>query len=135
MIRQPIVLDTHSWIWWVSQVQLLSGAASRVLRGVSEEQPVFVSSISVWELFMLVQKGRLKLRMDPAHWVRQCELSSKIKFVPVDNEIARISVQLPGSPPEDPADRLIIATAVSLGALLVTRDRKIQASHSVKTIW
>jgi PIN domain nuclease of toxin-antitoxin system len=130
-----IVLDTHCWIWWVDQSSRLSPDARRALDSVSDRSPAVIYSISVWELYLLSQRGRLVLKTDPAHWVRQCELSGKIRFVPVDNEVARISVQLPGGVPEDPADRLIIATAISLGATLVTKDSKIRSSRAVKTIW
>ncbi len=130
-----IVLDTHSWIWWVDQPSQLSPAALRELSKVSERNPVAVSSISVWEIYMLAAKGRLVLKTDPVHWVHQCELSPKIRFVPVDNEIARISVHLPQPIPEDPADRIIVATAISLGASLVTRDSKLRSSGSVHAVW
>lgn len=130
----PLVLDTHSWIWWVNQSPDLSATASRVLAGATPERPVVVSSISVWELFMLVDRGRLVLRTDPTHWVRQCELSPKIRFVPVDNEIARISVQL-ATDLGDPADRLVIATALALGGAVVTKDAKIRAAQVVRTVW
>jgi PIN domain nuclease of toxin-antitoxin system len=130
-----ILLDTHSWIWWVDQQAQLSPAAQRALEKVTEKNPVLVSAISVWELYMLVKKGRLSLRTDPAHWVHQCELSPKIRFVPVDNEIARISVQLPMEVHEDPADRLIIASAISLGATLITKDQKIRSSKVVQSLW
>jgi len=130
-----IALDTHAWIWWVSQQDKLSPAVQRALSLVSDKEPVIVSSISVWEVYTLVAKGRLALKTDVAHWVHQCELSSKIRFLPVDNEIARISVQLPKGLPEDPADRLIIASAISLGATLITKDTKIRESGAVQTLW
>jgi len=130
-----IVLDTHSWIWWLDQPSRLSAPALRALGEISEASPVAVSAISVWELYMLVGKERLVLRTDPAHWVRQCELSPKTRFIPIDNEIARISVQLPDDFPDDPADRLIAATAISLGATLVSKDAKIRASRALRVVW
>lgn len=130
-----IALDTHSWIWWVNQSELLSANARNALHAVSEKNPALISSISVWELHMLVQKKRLVLRTDATHWVHQCELSRKIRFVPIDNEISRLAVQLPRDTPDDPADRFIIATALSLGASLITKDSKIRSCHAVKTIW
>ena len=56
-------------------------------------------------------------------------------FMPVSNSIAMKSVQLPGDLHNDPADRIIIATAVSLGAVLVTKDEKIRNYQHVKTVW
>ena len=87
-------------------------------------------SISV-ELLHTRRKGSTSIENRSAHWVHQCELSQKIRFVPVDNEITRISVQLPKSVPEDPANRLIVATAISLGGKLISKDAKLRASHVV----
>jgi PIN domain nuclease of toxin-antitoxin system len=56
-------------------------------------------------------------------------------FVPVDNEIAVRSVELPGEIHKDPADRMIVATARKLAAPLVTADEKIQNYPHVRTIW
>jgi PIN domain nuclease of toxin-antitoxin system len=130
-----IVLDTHSWIWWLSQPDRLSPRAARAIEAGLRKGPVLASSISVWELYLLVARGRLALTMDTTRWVRQCELSEKIRFVPFDNDIARISVQLADSVPEDPADRMIVATALAHGATLVTKDAKIQRSDVVATLW
>jgi PIN domain nuclease of toxin-antitoxin system len=58
-----------------------------------------------------------------------------MKFLPVDNEIARLSVSLPGKFHSDPADRMIVATARFLGAPLVTKDAKIRKYRHVKTVW
>lgn len=59
-----IVLDTHAWLWWVSNPELLSRPASLALETVVEEKAVFIATISAWEVAMLVQKGRLQLTMD-----------------------------------------------------------------------
>ena len=121
-----IVLDTHAWIWWVDQSGSFGTAAQRALREAEGKSAICVSSMSVWEVQMLVKKGRLRLKTDVDHWVRQCELSSRMKFVPVDNEIARLSVHLPDPSPADPADRIVIATALALGASLVSKDEEIR---------
>lgn len=130
-----ILLDTHAWIWWVDRSSSLSPKASQTLRNVNEDRPALVSSISVWEFHMLIKRGRLTLKMDPGYWIRQCELSKKIRFVPVDNEIARISIYLPHEAPEDPADRMVMATAISLGAVLVSKDAKIRQCRGVQVVW
>jgi PIN domain nuclease of toxin-antitoxin system len=130
-----IVLDTHSWVWWLSQPERLSPRAARAIDTALRKGPVLISSISAWELHLLVARGRLAFTMDATHWVRQCELSEKIRFVSVDNDIARISVQLPQSVPEDPADRMIVATALAHGATLITKDARIQRSDVVTTLW
>ena len=130
-----IVLDTHTWLWWINERERLSPKAIHALGAVSDKNPVMISTISTWEVYMLTSKGRIEMETDVTHWIRECEKAREIQFVPVDNEIIRISAQLPKEIHEDPADRLIIATAISLGATLITKDAKIQASGVVKTLW
>lgn len=127
-----IILDTHIWIEYIDDPSLLPKPALQAIRGGRE--PVGISSISVWEVFMLERKGRLALRIPARLWVEKCERLALFHFVPVDNTIARLSVELPEPLHADPADRIIVATALSLGATLVTKDRKILAYPHVKTI-
>lgn len=130
-----IVLDTHAWIWWVSNPELLSEKAKQIIDEAATGKSVFISSISAWEIAILVSRDRLKLTMSPDDWVAASEALPFFEFVPVSNSIALKSVQLPGSLHNDPADRIIIATAVSLGAYLVTKDEKIRNYPHVKTVW
>ena len=130
-----IVLDTHVWIWWVSSPEFLSGTAKQTIDEAVAEKNVLISSISVWEVAILVSRGRLKLTMSPSDWVAASEALPFFDFVPVSNSIALKSVQLPGDLHNDPADRIIIATAISLGAVLVTKDEKIRDYRHVKTVW
>ena len=130
-----IVLDTHAWIWWVSSPEYLSETAKQTIDEAATGKNIFISSISAWEIAILVSRGRLKLTMTPADWVAASEALPFFDFVPVSNSIALKSVQLPGILHDDPADRIIIATAVSLGATLVTKDEKIRNYPHVKTVW
>ncbi len=130
-----IVLDTHAWIWWVSSPEYLSETAKQTIDEAATGKNIFISSISAWEIAILVSRGRLKLTMNPADWVAASEALPFFDFVPVSNSIALKSVQLPGILHNDPADRIIIATAVSLGATLVTKDEKIRNYPHVKTVW
>lgn len=83
---------------------------------------------------MLVKNGRLELTASPSEWVRRCESLPFLSFVPVDNAIALASTALSGRAPSDPADRIIIATALARGAEIVTKDRRIR-SYDVPTFW
>lgn len=129
-----IVLDTHSLIWYIDCNNMLSAPA---LAKIEEQKKngVYVSSISAWEIYMLVKKGRLKLNIDPQIWLDKCERLSFLNFIPVDNTIARISVNLKDYEHADPADRIIIATAMFLGAPLVTKDEKIKHFKGITTVW
>lgn len=130
-----IVLDTHAWVWWVSGHGDLSRKARRIIRTAANQAAVYVSSISVWEVAQLVARGRLELTIDVEAWVAKSEALPFLHFVPVDNAIALKSVQLPSPFHPDPADRIIVATALTLGFPLVTRDEKITDYPHVRTIW
>jgi len=130
-----IVLDTHALIWWASDPELLSESARQALELARSKRELFVSSISAWEIAILVQKGRLQLTLDVRDWLGRCEVLPFLTFVPVENGIAVQSTRLSGDLHADPADRIIIATTLSLNAALVTKDEKIRRYPHVKTIW
>lgn len=130
-----IVLDTHVWVWFISNPELLSERAKRYVDAAVEEKAVMISSISVWEVALLIAKKRLILTLELNDWIAKSEMLPFFKFIPVDNSIAIKSVNLPQPLHSDPADRIIIATAISLGAPIVTKDEKILNYSQVQTIW
>lgn len=134
-IAQMIVLDTHVLLWWVSNPEQLSKKARSTIERTLSEGSIYISSISAWEIAMLVEKKRLALTMDVKDWISRCEAIPYIKFVPVTNGIAIKAVQLTGDIHNDPADRIIIATALSIGVALVTMDQKLRNYQHVKTVW
>lgn len=130
-----IVLDTHTLVWWVTGDPTLS---TRAKAAIEQEQPggeIIVSSISAWEIAMLVQREKLLLSMDVDSWLATVAQIDGVRFMPVDVEVATKSVLLPGEFHKDPADRMIVATARKLAVPLVTKDEKIRAYAHVKTIW
>lgn len=129
-----ILLDTHAWLWWLSDPNRLSPTARRTIDDASAKGGVAVSTISTWETAMLVRKGRLELRLPVRDLASACKQLPFFRFVPIDAEIAIASVELDGLHP-DPADRLILATARHEGLDLVSRDERLQAWPGVRTIW
>ena len=130
-----IVLDTHAWIWFISNPDLLSKRAQKAVDAAVKDQSILISSISAWELALLVTKKRLKLTLDVTDWIAKSESLPFIQFMPVTNSIAVKSVNLPLPLHPDPADRIIIASALSVGAPLVTKDKKLLDYSSINTIW
>jgi len=138
-----LLLDTHAWIWWLAQPAALSGPARAAVEeaigsaaGGSGGGPgVAISSISVWELATLVHRGRLELTMTPARWLKECEKLPFLVILPVDAQVALRSVSLGPALHPDPADRMIVATALLRGFTLVTKDRRIRQAGLVPTIW
>jgi len=130
-----IVLDTHAWVWFVSSPELLSRAAKKAVDAAKDQKRIFISSISAWEVALLVAKKRLKLTLDVTDWIASSEKLPFFQFIPVDNSVAVKSVNLPQPLHNDPADRIIIATANRIGAPVVTKDKKLLDYPHVKTIW
>ena len=130
-----IVIDTHILIWWVSGDKKLSNAAKNIIKKTLVDSEVIISSISVWEISMLIEKERLVISMDIESWINEVSSIEGVRFMPVDNEIGIKSTKLPGDFHKDPADRIIVATARKLAVALVTADEKIIEYPYVKTIW
>lgn len=130
-----IVLDTHVWLWWAASPAEISQPAGKVIERAKEREEILISSISCWEIALLVRKGRLELTMPVEDWIARSEALPFVQFVPLDNRIALRSNHLPGEIHDDPADRIIIATALTLGASLVSKDTRIRAYPHVETTW
>ncbi len=130
-----IILDTHAWIWFVNDPQQLSVRARKAIADAMPTRSIYISSISVWEMAMLAGVGRIELTIDAQDWIAKSEALPFFNFVPVDNATFLRSVFLPGYPHADPADRVIIATAMIHGFPVITKDEKIRRYSQIKSIW
>ena len=130
-----IVLDTHVWVWWLSDPRKLPARAQRAVTEAARDRAVYISAISTWEVALLASKDRLQFTMDARDWIAKSEALPFIHFVPLDNTIAIRSVRLPEPFHKDPADRIIVATAMTMGAPVVSSDARILEYPHVKTIW
>jgi PIN domain nuclease of toxin-antitoxin system len=126
MPNEPLLLDTHCWVWaQLGVVQQLSRAEQSAIRIAETAGQLRVSVISVWELAMLEKRGRIGLPMNIRTWVEEALSKPGVSLAPLTAEIAIESIHLPGELHADPADRIIVATARVLGATLFTKDRRI----------
>ena len=124
--RGLLLLDTHVWVWLMEgDASHLSDEVISELEAASNRGALAVSAISIWELAMLEAKGRVRLSRSIDEWVRAALSARGIQFLAMTPEIAIQSARLPGKPPGDPADRILMATARIEAAQLVTRDRAI----------
>ena len=130
-----IVLDTHALVWWATGDSMLSKKAKSAIDREQDGGEIVVSSISAWEICMLVKRGKLILALEVSRWLATVVEIEALRFHPIDVEIASNAVDLPGNFHKDPADRMIVATARKFAAPLVTKDEKIRAYMQVKTIW
>lgn len=129
-----ILLDTHTWIWWLSSPERLPELARGRLSQAVREDAVGLSAISVWELAMLVDRGRLSMDRSVDAFVAQTEALPFLHVIDVDARIAVASVRIE-LPHRDPADRIIAATARLLDATLITADRKLLDQPGLRTLW
>jgi PIN domain nuclease of toxin-antitoxin system len=130
-----VVLDTHAWVWWISSPEELSRKAMQAIDAAANHSAIYVSAISVWEVSLLILHRRIQLTMDIADWIARCEALPFLTFVPVDNLIALKANRLTDYANKDPADRMIIATAILLGGTVITKDRKILNYSHAPSKW
>jgi PIN domain nuclease of toxin-antitoxin system len=121
-----LVLDTHAWIWSAEGApERLGPRALTAIEQAARDATLAVSAISVWELAMLVKRGRLRLASAVGSWIEASLRPPGVRIIPVGTAIALDSVQIPDfDQHKDPADRLIVATARRDGTLL-TCDRSL----------
>lgn len=117
-----ILLDTHVLLWLDSADRRLGAAAREAIEEAHRDGELAVSAISFWEAAMQVEKGRVELEIPADAW-RQDLLGAGLREIPVDGEIGIAAATLAGFH-GDPADRLITATALVQGSLLLTADQK-----------
>lgn len=128
-----IVLDTHVWVWWVHGDARLKPSQASVI-GEAETDVIGVSSISCWEIAKLVERGRLVLPRSLEQWFVAALSYPGISLFDLSPEIAITSTRLPGNFHRDPADQLIVATALVYGCPIVTSDQKIISYEHVETV-
>ena len=123
-----LLLDTHVWVRDVFR-EFSAGQRRRLLprlNAARAEGSLRISAMSVWEVGMLESKGRIRLDMDCGAWVSKALRLSGVTVVPMSPEIAIASTRLPGEFEWKLADRIIVATARNIGALLVAGDERIK---------
>lgn len=130
-----IVLDTHALIWSLSEPELLSKKAKQAIAQAREEAAIYISAFTIWEIALLVKKKRLRLTLPLREWISQVLSLPYLTCIDITAAIALDSVLLPQLAHTDPADKLIITTALQLKSPLVTKDRKIRKYQLIETIW
>jgi PIN domain nuclease of toxin-antitoxin system len=129
-----ILLDTHVVIWLAQDYQRISAAAQRAISKAREkDRGLAVSGITLVEIVRLSSRGRI--RLTPSVETVVSEVEHRFIVLPITGNIALQAFELPAGYPNDPADRIIGATALVEDILLVTADREIYKSRVVPTIW
>jgi len=129
-----ILLDTHVFLWWSTPDPELSPRHAALIEE-REKAGVAVSAITFWQVALLVAKGRLDLKGETLQqWFDRVQLIPTVIVLEASPRILVASTTLPGDFHPDPADRIIVATAIEHGLSLLTEDRKILDYPHVRTI-
>lgn len=121
-----LLLDTHILLWLGSGDARLRPATRRLVDACwAEGGSVLLSAIAVWETALLVDRGRIHLDLPVAAWTERWLGHPGIEAAPLSASAAAQSYRLPHFESRDPADRLLIATAIERGCPLVTYDERI----------
>lgn len=106
-----IVLDTHIWVWWIHGDPRLTQEYYDYIQGL-EAQGLGISAISCWEVAKLVERGRLVLPNRVNEWLDIALAYPGMRLLELTPQICVESTQLPGNFHRDPADQIIVATAI-----------------------
>jgi PIN domain nuclease of toxin-antitoxin system len=123
----PLLLDTHAVIWLFEDMSLTPKAMSAIEAAYRDDAPLLVSPITAWEIGLLVSLNRIGLSATPHRWFARVLATPGMQLAEMSPDILIAASFLPGTPPRDPGDRILLATARDFGATLVTRDRAILA--------
>jgi len=129
------VTDTHPLIWYAANQQAkLSRKALRVFEKAGANQAfIYVPAPVLWEIALLIKAGQIRLPQPFAQWTAALSIQPGFEVALLDAAVLEISlnVQING----DPFDEVIVATALTLGLPLITRDVAITESQLVEVIW
>ena len=118
----PVLLDTCAAIWLMDGAPMSPPAREAIRSAQRGHAGVFVSPITAWEIGALVAKGRIQLSRSPEMWFDTLLGLPGVRLAALSPAVLIASCALPGTPPRDPADRMIAATARAFGHTLITRD-------------
>ena len=126
-----VLLDTHTFLWWNQNDPRLSPAARRCIE--DEDNEVFFSIASVWEIAIKAALGKLQIPEPPDRYVRARITQDHLKLLPIRLSHVLAIYHLPPLH-RDPLDRLLVAQSQLEGLPLVTADAAL-TQYGVAAVW
>lgn len=116
------LLDTHIWWWYLTGSDRLGrGLHRQIEQSVSD---CWLSPISVWELVLLAQRGRIRIPGEFRQWVEQAFAKFPVNEAPLTKEVALVSGEIQLSH-RDPADHFLAATVLVYDLVMMTVDQRL----------
>jgi PIN domain nuclease of toxin-antitoxin system len=129
------LLDTHAWLWWVTEDRRLSKRAKAAIATARDEQDLWLSLISVWEVAKKVEEQQLVLDRPLDQWLDEALTVPALALWDLSRPILVHSCELPKPFHGDSADQILVATARHHGAVVVTKDDRIRRYAHVHSVW
>ncbi len=126
-----LLLDTHVWVWNHLAPDRITKPVARELENPDNE--LWLSPISLWELGMLVERGRVSLDQELQTWVSNALRAFPLHEAPITHEVA-LETSKVKLPHRDPADRFLAATARVFELTLVTADRELAKLRDLRVL-
>ena len=131
----PTLLDTHAWVWWVTEDRRLSRPARLAIESAQAKDALWLSPISIWELAKKVEKGQLVLDRPLDEWLDLATIQPGLQMTELARPVLVESCRLPAPFHGDPADQIVVATARDRNATIVTNSQAIRRYAYVRSVW
>jgi len=128
-----ILLDTCAIIWDALDPEKLSERAKKAIKNAEGE--LMICDISLWEISMMIKKGRIEVEGTPAEFTKLLIQAKNYHMQEITPEIAELSVNFGEEINKDPADRLIAASSILNKAPIITADKNLREASILGTIW
>ena len=130
-----ILMDTCAIIWDALEPQQITPDALEAINKADTHNALIISDISIWEISMLIKKGRIEVSASPANFINLFLQSRNVSVISISPEIAELSVNFGRELNNDPADRIIAATSIVHNARLITADANLLNCELLDTLW
>jgi PIN domain nuclease of toxin-antitoxin system len=125
-MNSPLLLDTNICIWLVEGT-VRPATETLLAERANAGESLYVSPFTAWELGAILRRGKLRTPLDAGEYFRRLASQPGMALADLTPDILIAAWYLPGKPPNDPADRIMVATARALDLTLLTRDRELLA--------
>lgn len=129
--RLKVLLDTHIWLWYAQGEERLPKNIRKIIQ--NHDNLLFISTISIWEAYLLDKKGRIQLPNDADRWISESLIDMAVNQLPVTHEVLRRAQRL-FDLHSDPADLFIVGTAMMEGLTLLSCDEKFLVFDKLKLV-